>query len=175
MKNRCSYLKSAPSNLSNVNFHVKPTQLWVWNQICLIWVLNSRNIIVFHLQKDVYAIYDVTYTFFLFLFKKNFDIFHELIDAFCLFFFKKILVPFASLFLKPIFVFLIVSSSHFYICEKIFDWLFIHSKPLKVVCKVWIWKKYFVKIFGCGFIKNDIRFMYTLWICKKKKKKSKPI
>ena len=34
------------------------------------------------------------------------------------FFFGKILIPFTSFFSKPSFIFLIISSVHFYICEK---------------------------------------------------------
>ena len=62
------------------------------------------------------------YPFFL-SFRKTLIHFTRVLTLF--FFFRKILIPFTSLFLKSFFVFLTVPGSHFYICEKIFDWSFI--------------------------------------------------
>ena len=71
-----------------------------------------------YLQKGFYSVQNDTNTFFLFLLQTDFVIFHEPSFIFCFFFYRKILIPLASLFLKPLFVFLIVSGWHFYICEK---------------------------------------------------------
>ena len=72
---------------------------------------------------------------FFFFFRKILISFTSIFLLFIFFFFRKILIPCTTLFSKSLFVFMIGFCWHFYICEKIFHWIFIHSKTFKIAWK----------------------------------------
>ena len=133
-------LKIRKLNIKNADLIEKPSIIFhvLYNNFPC--VLLS---FVFHLQKDFYGFTTILALFIFFFFRWILIPFTSIFSLFIFLFFRKILTLFTSLFLKTLFVFLIVSGWHFYICEKniwlniyicekVFDWFFIYSKPLQI-------------------------------------------
>ena len=121
-----------------LRFFKKLNRYWVTKQLlfmcykivsifCYPFFFIFRNFIF----RKIFVAFMMILTFLSFSSSERFDIFHVHTFSF-LRLFQKDFDTFHGLFFKPLFVFLIISGRHFYLCKKITDWFFIFSEPLEI-------------------------------------------
>ena len=116
------YFFVCPGIIKNQSLIEKPDSYFF---TCYIVISSTFCYLLFFIFRNFYSVHDDTDAFFIFLIQKDFYIFHERIETSCFFFFRKILILSRASFRSLSLFFLIVSGSHFYVCDKIFNWFFI--------------------------------------------------
>ena len=107
----------------------------------------------FFIFRKIFVAFMTILTFLSFSSSERFDIFH--VHTFFFLLFQTDFDTFHGLFSKPLFVFLIISGRHFYLCKKITDWFFIFSEPLEIILTILISRVFYelVKI-TCNHLKS---------------------
>ena len=122
-----------------LRFFKKLNRYWVTKQLLFMCykIVSLFCYPFFFIFRKIFAVFMTTLTFLYFSSSERFDIFHVHTFSF-LRLFQTDFDTFHGLFSKPLFVFLIISGRHFYLCKKITDWFFIFSEPIEITLTILI-------------------------------------